>query len=475
MHWIALQPEPAAPGPADDTLVDPHTALAWWALQFTPLVARVEDVLVLEVSGSERLFGGRETLLERLFASNKPVAQVKSAWGATSLIAIGRLGSGRLDSPPDALPVRTLAAAQAHGPTLVRLGCRTWGDLRRLPRGGLVRRFGTELVAALDRAYGQAPEVYPWLTVPEVFDAPLELLASVDTAPALMFGARRLLAQLRVWLQLRQRGVLALELLWELDARRSNAQHIDAHHSGGAQCHVGKLVLRTAQPTQDMQHLQRLMAEQLQRVNLPAPVLHLRLRSLQTQALAGESLSLLPEDQRQGDSLLQLLERLSARLGPQSVLVPRLQADHRPERMQQWNPATQTPPAQPVKPGKPSSQLHTNIAMNSGATQAGSTWAPGINDSKLAPHAALYPSWLLATPQRLVVQQGQPQYHGALELLAGPQRLEAGWLEEAADCALRDYFVARSAQAGLLWVYRERLAGPGGPASAHWYLHGLFA
>jgi protein ImuB len=112
--------------------------------------------------------------------------------------------------------------------------------------------------------------------------------------------------------------------------------------------------------------------------------------------------------------------------------------------------------------------------MKSGAAKAGFTWAPGINDLKIAPNAALYPSWLLASPQRLVVHQGQPQYQGALELLAGPQRLEAGWLE-AGDCALRDYFVARSAHAGLLWVYRERLAGPGGPASAHWYLHGLFA
>ena len=486
MHWIALQPELADPAGMPtgvqaedaDALVDPHMALAWWALQFTPLVARVGSALVLEVSGSERLFGGRDALVERIYASNKPVALMECAQGATSLIAIGRLQSGRLESPPDALPIGTLAATRAHLPTLVCLGCHTWGDLRALPRGGLARRFGAELVAALDRAYGQAAEVYPWLSIPEVFDAPLELLASVDTAPALMFGARRLLAQLRLWLQLRQRGVLALELLWELDARRSNAQHIDAHHTGGALCHMGRLVLRTAQPTQDMQHLQRLLVEQLLRVNLPAPVLHLRLRSLQTQALAGESMSLLPEDQRQGDSMHQLLERLSARLGPRSVLVPSLQADHRPERMQQWHPATHKPPAQASKSGKPSSKLHTNSAIsaiNSGAASAVYTGATGINDSNLAPHAALYPSWLLATPQRLVVQQGQPQYQGALELLAGPQRLEAGWLEEAFECALRDYFVARSAQAGLLWVYRERLASPSGPASAHWYLHGLFA
>ena len=68
-----------------------------------------------------------------------------------------------------------------------------------------------------------------------MFDAPLELAASVETATALLFGARRLLAQLQVWLRARQRGVLALELLWELDARRSNALHVDAHHSGAGQ------------------------------------------------------------------------------------------------------------------------------------------------------------------------------------------------------------------------------------------------
>jgi protein ImuB len=42
---------------------------------------------------------------------------------------------------------------------------------------------------------------------------------------------------------------------------------------------------------------------------------------------------------------------------------------------------------------------------------------------------------------------------------------------------LRDYFLARSAQAGLLWIYRERLAASQageGQAAGHWYLQGLF-
>jgi protein ImuB len=60
-------------------------------------------------------------------------------------------------------------------------------------------------------------------------------------------------------------------------------------------------------------------------------------------------------------------------------------------------------------------------------------------------------------------------------LLAGPQRLESGWWG-GGDMALRDYFVARSSQSGLLWIYRERLSGadPAQPSDA-WYLHGLFA
>ncbi len=465
MHWIALQPGPEAPGaaPADAPLVDAASAWAWWALQFTPLVARVEAALVLEVSASERLFGGRAALLDQLLKPNWTLAPVEYAQGATSLIAYGRLQCGDALAP-DALPLHTLVAARTHLPTLARLGLSNWGQLRALPRGGLARRFGAGLVDALDCAYGQRAELYPWLTLLEVFDAPLELLSRVETATALLVGARRLLAQLQLWLRARQRGVLALELLWELDARRSNALHVDAHHTGGGQ---GRLLLRTAQATQDMQHLARLLAEQLAQVTLPAPVLHLRLRSVQTQPLAGESVSLLPDDVRHGDSLHQLLERLSARLGAEQVRCTTLQADHRPERMQRWQAAVD--------------------AIKSGAAYAYSTRARGLdfgfcqNDLQDRSQDALYPSWLLATPLRLTVHQGCPQYEGPLTLLAGPQRLESGWLEGDAHCALRDYYVARSAIAGLVWVYCERLGRLGTDALVatrevpRWYLHGLFA
>ena len=447
MHWIAVQaaPEPPdAPGANAEALPDVDQALAWWALRFTPMVARVEAALVLEVSGSERLFGGRAALLQQLFETGPPAVALAHAQGATSLLALARLWAQAQQAPIHDLPLHSLAAARAHLPTLMRLGCSNWGQLRALPRGGLARRFGAGLVDALDQAYGTRPELYPWLTLPEVFDAPLELSAAVENASALLFGARRLLAQLLVWLRARQRGVLALELLWELDARRSNALHVDAHHQGGAQ---GRMELRTAQATQDMTHLQRLLAEQLAQVNLPAPVLYLRMRTLQTQALGGESLSLLPEDQRKGDSLHQMLERLGARLGREHILCVQAQARHAPEDMQVWQ-------AWKPQQGK---RVQDPAALQPA-------------------HAALMPTWLLVLPQQLAVKQHCPQYHGALTLLAGPQRLETGWLE--GDVALRDYFVARSAHAGLVWIYRERLpsALPANPdADLRWYLHGLYA
>ena len=71
MHWIALplpwRDEPAA-SPANTgaaaaagTMAAP--AAGWWALRFTPRVALADgDTVLLEVSTTERLWGGREAL-----------------------------------------------------------------------------------------------------------------------------------------------------------------------------------------------------------------------------------------------------------------------------------------------------------------------------------------------------------------------------------------------------------------------------
>ena len=487
MQWIAMEPQPDSVAPASawhSQLADPLTALGWWALQFSPRVTLLDGTVLLEVSASERLWGGRAALLRHIYASNKPVAQVKHAHGATSLIAFGRLMAAQeVSVKPDALPLAALVAARPHLGTLARIGCITWGQLRALPRGGVARRFGAGLLHALDQAYGTQPDVYPWLTLPEVFEARLELAAQVDSAPALLFGARRLLSQLQVWLQMRQRGVLAIELGWTMDARRNTATQ-------------GALVIRTAELTHDMAHLQRLLGERLASVTLPAPVHYLRLRSLETRVLTGRSNSLLLDEQLPGDSLAHLIERLSARLGPHKVLQIQACADHRPEHMQVWEAASNAIQFIAVDSGYMRARGLKSINNSAKTSFTNSHWA-----------SALYPTWLLAEPLRLSVHQQRPYYQGLLTLLAGPQRLEAGWWGVPSGAAmqtepqvaalqamgsgassgdtgprasgpvvLRDYYVARSDRSPLLWIYRERLdnSDPAQPSSA-WFLHGVFA
>ena len=146
MHWIALQPQPdVASGESADALI----ALGWWALQFTPRVAQCEGAVLLEVSASERLWGGLAQLVDRILASNTQLAPVNHAQGATSLIAVARLQASALASTlPDDLPLTSLAAARPHLATLQKIGCIRWGQLRALPRGGVVRRFGASLLQA---------------------------------------------------------------------------------------------------------------------------------------------------------------------------------------------------------------------------------------------------------------------------------------------------------------------------------------
>lgn len=470
MRWIALQacirPD-AAPALIDAAAA--QQALACLALGYTPRVALVDEAVLMEVSGSLRLFGGLGRLAQQMtsqasqfFEQNKVIAHMERAQGATSLIALGRLRQCR--SQPIAatraadLPMHTLTAARPHLDVLERVGCRNWDDLLRLPRAGVARRFGAPLLQALDRARGHAPDVYEWQALPESFDETLEFDALVTHAPALMDGAQRLLVPLQAWLLGRQHGLCALKLVWQLDKRRDVAPS-------------GELVIRTAQPAQDLRHLARLMAEQLAQQRLPAPVHSLRLQSLETGALSNSAAatgSLLMDARQQGGSALELVERLSARLGPDQVQSWQARADHRPELMQRWVSAQNT--------------------IKLIATILGKEKAADPNDLKNEIRTeALYPTWLLPEPLQLASVGNSPVYQGRLVRVAGPQRLEAtGWLlptdatgQRGKPPAIRDYFIYRSLQAGLLWIYTERLAVATPHSAAEppraWYLHGFFA
>ncbi|HEY8879499.1 MAG TPA: DNA polymerase Y family protein [Roseateles sp.] len=461
MRWLALCCTPDAPGNAGPPQVadapsggrqggalpwgstdhagPPQVAdaLAWLALSFTPRVARLEEAVVAEVSSSLRLFRGARALRQRLQAQAAqaglalgPQAWAPTALGAVALARCADTNPGRFSDRLDALPLSALSAAHAHHAMLARLGCTRLGELRRLPRPALAKRFGPALLTALDQAYGDLPEVHEWLTLPERFDARLELPWRVEHAPVLLHFAEVLLRQLCAFLAARHAGVRALRLAWQYDAMRPR----DVAGSG-------ELTVATADTTRDLPRLTRLLGEHLARTTLAAPAGEIRLSADTVLPLEEGSASLLPgpSDPAERTTTNALLERLSVRLGADRVREGRLHEDHRLDRMQSWQPW----PAPPV------------VAVRR---------PPGPQ-----------PTWLVEPPQPLRCDtREQPTYCGPLTRISGPHRVEAGWWEGHASLQTRDYFVYRSATRGLLWVYHER---PSSTASAtpSWFLHGVFA
>lgn len=188
-HWAALLTDVA---PTSSLGTDPR-GIAFWALQFSPRVALFGEgtgdrAVLLEVAQSLRLFGGEDRVHHLVEVGAAEMGVASLAWAPTSLAALACARVGLHDgfAQPiakilDSLPFECLNAARAHGATLERLGCRTLADVRRLPRGGLSRRFDAQLLMALDQAYGLRPESYPWVQLPEVFCGKLEFPGRVDT------------------------------------------------------------------------------------------------------------------------------------------------------------------------------------------------------------------------------------------------------------------------------------------------------
>ena len=401
--------------------------IAAWAMQCTPSVALdFPDLVLLEVSGSLKLFGGMEEIAARLrqglaaMGYSARLAAAPTARAASWFARSGRqcliADATLLESELRALPLSVLQWAEEEA--LASIGAGSVGDLLALPRDGLARRFGQGLLDALDQALGRLPDPRGAFVLPEKFCAAIELPAEATQAEALLFAAKRLLAQLEGFLAARAAGTR--RLLLTLSHRAAPATRIE---------------LGLVAACREAAHFALLLRERLQQTARPETVRAIALEVQAIEPLEHSNQNLFPDELREEGNWPRLIERLRSRLGAAAVHGIVLCADHRPER--------------------------ASVHLDRASAQA----EPGAK--QLAFDFELRPFWLLARPQALEENGSVPCHHGPLKLLAGPERIESGWWD-GADMA-RDYFVARSADAALLWVYRER-----SPAGA-WYLHGIFS
>ena len=432
--------------------------MAQLGLQFTPCVTLADQnqAVLMEVQASLRLWGGQDHLLQRIghawqafgwqdpdriTTAAAPTARaalwiaLSSAWQAATLSNSARsaptdptivVSASTLADALHALPLTHIPELHAHTVLLDRMGIRTLGQLEKLPRAGLTRRFGRPLLHVLDTAFGRSPDPHTWITAPDTFAQRRELAARAEHVPMMEHALLCLLHELSGWLHARQAGIERFTVVM--------------HHDDPPPT---TLTLGLASTTRDLQRFAQVLHERLARFELPRPVYDVEVQVDQTTPLAHQTMGFLADAAAPGTTgsrsimptaLVELMERLQARLGATQIHYLHHHNDHRPE--------------------------HACTLAHSAAPSA-APWS-------VQPDTPHRPTWLLTAPLPLTVKAHRPVYYGPLQLLCGPERIEAGWWEDCAQQQVqRDYFIARSLHDELLWVFRT-------PAH-QWYLHGFFS
>ena len=378
---------------------------------FTPTVSLEPPAsLLLEVEGSAHLFGGPQAIRARarqVFAAQgfgavpavapTPLAALwlAQAGAETSVTSLDELRGTLGKLPLQALlwPAETFDAFQ-------RLGLKQLGELLRLPRDGLAKRFGPELLHSLDRALGTAADPRGSWQPPRRCRLSRELPGEFSSLDHLQPHIDELVAALCRELRAYDAGTDRLRLLFKHWRQSPTAVSVGS-----------------AESCRDARRWNLLLQAQLADCRLSSPVHELQLLSGRLRPFTAANQSLLKTDAGSGDPLAKLVELLRARLGRHRVFGLAATADARPERA--WR---------RVEPG---------------------SVLPG---ARLPPTR---PIQLLPRPLPLDQEGGTLRHRGAaLKLIRGPERIEGGWWD--GEDWVRDYYQAVSSRGALLWVFQER-------------------
>jgi protein ImuB len=435
-HWLCIH----LPGPPAGTLA----RLAAWCGQFSSFVSiSAPHSLVLEAGGSLKLFGGIERLAaqiksglraldfsSRIAAAPTPLAAELFACAEkeTFVARNSELPRALGELAVDVLPLDAAQLRLLHG-----MGLNLLGDVMRLPRDGLARRFGPAFVRMLDRALGRCADVRIPFVPPPHFDVRLELPAPTGNLEALAFALQRLFREMEGFLRARQAGVRAFRL--QLFCGPSPT--------------IIEMPLLTC--SRDAEHLLKLARTRLESIALPEAVEAIALSTVAIEPLPDgqngvRDIFRLPLPDSRHVSPFAFIERLQARFGEDVVQRLDCVADHRPERAYRML---------PVKHNRGSGFSRETLPNHASAAEAAPTGFPG----------SVRPFWLLREPASLAMHDQRPCLDGMLELNTNRERIESGWWDGGPIA--RDYFIAHDRHGRRLWVYRDL-------ASGGWFLQGMF-
>ena len=437
---LAVADEDAA---ADAALLD---EIADWAERYTPLVARDNaDGLMLDITGCAHLFKGEEAMVADLsrrllaqgFFSRAAIADTPGAASAAARFtsrAVVPLGSAAEMLQP--LPLAALRIDRETVSAMDRVGLKRVGQIVGVPRAPLAARFGIELIRKLDQALGVDEEsINPRREAP-TFIAERRFAEPIAREEDVAATLSSLATTLGQSLETHGEGARRLEFtLFRVDGV------------------VTRIAVGASRPIRSPKLILALFREKFVALgdDLDAGFGFEMARLSVTASAAVDPAQIdLTGDATAEAGVDGLIDRIGARLGPDSVgkIVPR--ESHVPERAE----ILVTDPAYQTKDNK--------------------TRSP---DTELT-----RPLRLFAHPELVEaiaeVPDGPPvhfRWRRALYRVAraeGPERIAAEWWR--AEDLTRDYFRVEDSAGHRFWLYREGLYGRE-LATPRWYMHGVFA
>ncbi len=417
------------------------TAVADWAERYTPLVARDDNGLFLDLTGCAHLFGGEAALaadltarllahgfLARVAVADTPgAAWAASRHGGDAVVPVG--AASELLAP---LPLAALRIDADVVSALERVGLKRIGQIVGAPRAPLAARFGTTLIRRLDQALGIDEEAIDPIRRPPAFIAERRFAEPISHEEDIAATLAALAATLAASLERHGEGARQFEYtLFRVD---------------GA---VMRVVVNATRPIRAPKLILALFREKFvafgDELDAGFGFDMARLSVTVSAAMDPTQVDLNGDANAEAD-VGALLDRIGARLGEGSVAAIVSQASHIPERA--------------ARLGSHDSSARIP-ALDLPATER--------------------PLRLFAHPEAIFVTAGVPDgppvnfrwrratYH--VTRAEGPERIAAEWWNDRGPT--RDYFRVEDETGHRFWLYRDGLYATE-TATPQWYVHGVF-
>jgi protein ImuB len=505
---LAVCPKLVSADAEPEAVQEALTALAAWAQRYSPATAPAPPCgLWLDITGCAHFWGGEDGLAEDLIAqlegrgikaraaiaptfgaayalahhakhyliasSSNVVPErqslVRDLCGNRACVSAAIPDSGRkarfrdddcsLSALLAPLPVERLRISADTAAVLRKLGLFTIGQVQRLPRAGLARRF-PDLLPQLDKALGRTAEPIEFLWPPSPWIERLRFAEPISASEDLERITLKLLNMLCARLQAERQGGQRFEISF-------------FRCDGSAQMQA----VSTALPVRDPARVFRLFREKLGLIDPGFGIDVAALAATHVEPLEAQQANILHKVKSTAcaEELAILIDALENRLGEGRVYRLEARESYIPER------AVKHAPVIPETPKASSgiAKSHRRRARKDpGYRQAGSGATVVMAERPirlfLRPHPIDVTAAIPDAPPMLF--RWRKIVHRVVRA-EGPERISPEWWRENGDAAdddqVRDYYRVESAHGMRFWVFREGIYG--GERPPRWYLHGVFA